>query len=138
MKASRMSGFTLIELVVFIVLIGTAAVGLIMSMRYVMPQQFAGATSTQATQIAQARMELVLAQRDVDAYEGVADPCVVGTPVAALCTNPLGFNVTVAGVSTALAWSTQTSAAYKLVTVTVKDSSNTRTLASVTSMMSNY
>lgn len=138
MRSLRKWGFTLVELLVFIVIIGAAAVGLLVTMRYVMPQQFAGATSTKAAQIAQMRMELVLAQRDADGYEGLSDPCTFGTPVVSLCTNPLGFKVTVSGVSSAVNWTVSTSAAIKVVTVTVKDSANTRTLASVTSLLSNY
>jgi len=131
-------GFTLVELLVFIVMIAVAAVGLLMSMRYAMPRSTAGATNVQAVEVAQMRMELILAQKDTDMYQYMSDPCLGGTPISTLCTNPLGFNVTVTGISSATAWTSLTSAAYKLVTVTVKDSTNTTTLASMTSLVANY
>ena len=134
----RARGFTLVELLVFIVMIAVAAVGLLMSMRYAMPRSTAGATNVQAVEVAQMRMELILAQKDTDMYQYMSDPCLGGTPVSTLCTNPLGFNVTVTGISSATAWTSLTPAAYKLITVTVKDSTNTTTLASMTSLVANY
>ncbi len=140
-RFTKWDGFTLIELVVFIVIIGVAAVGLLTSMRSLLPRTVTPATLTKAAEIAQARMELILAQRDVDGFSNFTDPCAGGTPVAAVCT-PTGFTVTVGGVSSSVQWDTvlpgsaYTTAAIRRVTVTVSD--GTRNLASVTSLLANY
>jgi type II secretory pathway pseudopilin PulG len=138
MKRGR-GGFTLVELLMLIVIISVAAVGLLIAVRNVMPRGARATTLTQAALVAQARMEHILAQKDVDAYENMADPCSGGSPPAALCANPLGFNVT-ATVATQPpnVWTCPNTALCKVVTVTVSDSTNTTTLITLRGGLAGY
>jgi type II secretory pathway pseudopilin PulG len=135
---SRLRGFTLVELVVFIVILGFAGYALFRSFGSVLPRSPTAAQLTQATQLAQERMELILAQRDVRGYSNAVDldPCNVGAP--AICTNTLGYTVTSAGTAPGapVAWNGNPTANYKLVTVTVSLAGIT--LAKQNSVLSNY
>ncbi len=145
MKSRR--GFTLIELLVLIVIISVAAVGLLIAIRNVLPRSARGATLTQAALVAQARMELYLAQKDVVAFENldtatppVSDPCSGGSAPAVLCANPQGFivNIAVTAQPPANVWGCPTPALCKVVAVTVRDSSNTTTLMTLRSGLAGY
>ena len=125
MNAARtpQCGFTLVELVVFIVIMGVAAFALARSFGSVMPRSPTPAQLAQATQLAQERMELILGQRDNPAmgYNAAElDPCKrAGPPV--ICTNTLGYAVSSTGTAAGseVAWNGNPTANYKLVTVTV-------------------
>jgi len=141
---ARSRGLTLIELVVFIVIVGIAAFALLGSFRALLPRSPTAAQLTQATQLAQERVELILGQRNSPlagrGYNNTVDldPCNVGTPN--VCTNTLGFAVTSAGTGTVpgswLQWNGNPTTNYKLVTVTVK--LGAPTLATQSAVLSNY
>ncbi len=139
---SRLRGFTLVELLVFIVILGFAAYALFRSFGSVLPRSPSAAQLTQATQLAQERMELILGQRDVQTYNNAVDldPCNrVGT-LPNVCTNTFGYAVssqgTAAAVGSWLAWNGNPTANYKLVSVTV--SLGGITLAKQSAVLSNY
>jgi len=117
-NATRARGFTLIEMVVFIVVVGVAAVALFRMFGQTMPRSPAPSQLTQATQLAQERMELILGRRGVVGYNALNDPCVGGTPPV-ICTNSYGYTVTVAGISSVVAWNGNPTTDFKLITVTV-------------------
>ena len=100
---SRLRGFTLVELLVFIVIVGFAAYALFRSFGSVLPRSPTAAQLTQAMQLAQERMELILGQRDSPlAGRGFnntvdLDPCNVGAPT--VCTNTLGYTVSSTGTA---------------------------------------
>jgi type II secretory pathway pseudopilin PulG len=142
----RRSGFTLVEVVVFMVIVGVAAFALLRSFGSVLPRGFTAAQITQASQLAQERMELILGQRAAFGYAGNStqlDPCKnVGPP--AICTATFGYAVTSLGTGTALsvptdppvAWNANPVANYKVVTVTVGLSGTQ--LAQETVVLANY
>jgi prepilin-type N-terminal cleavage/methylation domain-containing protein len=131
-------GFTLVEMVVFIVIVSLAAYALFRSFGSLLPRSPSAAQLTQATQLAQERMELILGQRDVQTYNnGVdLDPCTRGAP-ASVCAS--AFTVTSAGTAPGapVAWPPNPATAnYKLVTVTVKLGGIT--LAQQSAVLTNY
>jgi type II secretory pathway pseudopilin PulG len=144
----RIRGFTLVELVVFIVIIGFAAYALFRSFGSVLPRSPTSAQLTQAMQLAQERMELIQGQRDSPlAGRGFnntvdLDPCNVGAPT--VCTTTFGYTVTSAGTAPAPAappagptvWNGNPTTNYKLVTVTV--SLGGITLAKRSAVLSSY
>jgi type II secretory pathway pseudopilin PulG len=140
---SRLRGFTLVELLVFIVILGFAAYALFRSFGSVLPRSPTAAQLTQAMQLAQERMELIQGQRDSPlAGRGFnntvdLDPCNVGAPT--VCTTTFGYTVTSAGTAPGapVAWPPNPiTANYKLVTVTV--SLGGITLAQQSAVLSNY
>ena len=141
---ARSRGLTLIELVVFIVIVGVAAFALLGSFGAMLTRSPTAAQLTQAMQLAQERMELILGQRNSPAagrgYNNTVDldPCNVGAPT--VCTSTFGFTVSSAGTGTAPAswvqWNGNPTTSYKLVTVTVKLGGTT--LATRSAVLSNY
>jgi type II secretory pathway pseudopilin PulG len=132
-------GFTLVETLVFIVIMSFAAYALFRSFGSVLPRSPTAAQLTQATQLAQERMELIQGQRDVRGYNNLVDldPCNVGAP--SVCTTTFGYAVTSAGTASGapVAWpANPATASYKLVTVTVKLGGIT--LAQQSAVLSNY
>ncbi len=124
----RARGFSLIELVIFIVIVSIMGVALLASFSVTTRSSPDAGQMTQATQLAQERIELILAQRRAAGFAAFVDPCTFGTPPAA-CTSPAGYTVTAA---IAPNWNGDTN--YRVVTVTV-----TGTMAAtVTSLVANY
>lgn len=125
------AGFTLIEIIIFIVVAGVLAVGLAAVFSTAMRGAAEPGQLTQATQVAQERMELILAQKrrlGFAAFVAPAfDPCNV-TPGPA-CTPPAGYAV---ASSLVASWGGDTN--YKVVTVTVTGPSST----TVTAVVANY
>jgi len=127
--ARRMSGFTLVELIIFIVVSGILAVGL----AGVFSSSIRGGAEpgrlTQATQIAQERMELILAQKRRARLVGsfvFADPC----PASPVCTPvPAGYAVV---SNIAPDWNGDIN--YRLITVTVNGPAN----ATLISVVANF
>jgi prepilin-type N-terminal cleavage/methylation domain-containing protein len=115
---ARGRGFTLVEMIAFIVIVGIAAVALFQMFRQTLPRSPTPAQLIQATQLAQERMELILGRRGVVSYAALNDPCVGGTPPA-ICTNTFGYIVGVNGISSVAAWNGNPTADFKLITVTV-------------------
>jgi prepilin-type N-terminal cleavage/methylation domain-containing protein len=120
-------GLTLIELVMFLAILGVASVALFRSFGSVVPRTPTPAQLVQGAQLAQERMELILGQRQALGYGAAQlDPCKVGSP--AICSNTLGFSVTSVGTGTGasvppdppVVWNANPTANFKLVTVTVK------------------
>jgi len=123
----KTQGFSLIELIIFIVLLATGIgvlVPLITTTRYVhnIDQQ------TEAIQLAQQRMELILVQKHIKGFSSFTDPCNGGTPPPA-CTPPSGYTVT---ANIANNWGGDTN--YKVVTVNVSGIAT----ASLETLVSNY
>ncbi len=131
----RRSGFTLVEVVIFMVIVGVAAFALLRSFSSVLPRSPTAAQLTQASQIAQERIELILGRYVAAGFTAVNDPCVGGTPPA-ICTPPAGYTVTVGGITAPVAWNANPLASYKLVTVTVTLSGTQ--LAQENAVLANY
>ena len=105
-------GVSLVEVVVFIVVVGVLAAGLFSALSNSLrgtPQ--AGQTDS-ATEMAQQRMELILAQRRAVGFLNFVDPCPAAG--AAICNGPLGYSAAPANITS---WNGD--ANYKVITVTV-------------------
>jgi len=105
-------------MLVFIVIMSVAAYALFRSFGSLLPRSPSPAQLTQATQLAQERMELILGRRNVAGYAALNDPCVGGTPPA-ICTTTFGYVVNVTGVAAAVAWNANPLANFKQITVAV-------------------
>jgi prepilin-type N-terminal cleavage/methylation domain-containing protein len=124
--ARRNTGFTLIELIIFIVVAGVLAAGLAAVFSTGMRGVAAPGQLTQATQIAQERMELMLGRRRAVGFATFADPC----PGSALCTPvPAGYTV---NTNIATGWGGDPN--FKVITVTVTGPSS----AVFTALVANY
>ena len=136
LKAGR--GFTLIEIVIFIVIVGIAAVALLMTFGQTMPRSPLPAQLTVAGQLAQERMELILGRRSVVGFAGLSDPCAgaPAPPPLTICNNTYGYTVAVQGVSSAVLWNGNPAADFRLITVTV--SLNGVQLAQSDAVWANY
>jgi type II secretory pathway pseudopilin PulG len=146
---ARSGGVTLVELVVFIVIVGIAAFALVGSFGSLLPRSPTAAQLTQAMQLAQERMELILGQRDVQGYNNNNntvdfDPCKRGGTLPDVCTNTFGYTVDSDGTAPSptappagpTIWDGNPIANYKIVAVTVKLSGIT--LAKQSAVLSNY
>ena len=125
---ASMRGFSLIELVIFIVLVSIMGVALLASFSVTTRSTPDAGQVTQATQLAQERIELILAQRRTAGFAAFVDPCTFGTPPAA-CTAPAGYTVTAA---IAPNWNGDTN--YRVITVTVSGTMAT----TATVLVANY
>jgi prepilin-type N-terminal cleavage/methylation domain-containing protein len=130
------TGFSLIELVVFITVVGILAAAISTAFSTALHQQ--GTTSdvgSSAVQLAQERMELILAQRRTQGFAAFSsttfDPCTAAIPsTQPVCTViPTGYTV---GATFTDNWSGDTN--YKVVDVTVTGPSQ----ASLTALVANY
>lgn len=85
------SGFSLIEVVLMVVILAVASVGILSSFRINIMGAASARVNTTAARLAQQRMEVILAQRNVNGFAVFADPC----PAAAVCgTLPAGYAIT--------------------------------------------
>lgn len=86
-------GFSLIELIIFIAVIGILASGLLLGMNQVLGTAAQPEQNSIATQLAKERMELILGQRNTSSigYASFTDPCT--GPGPAICTLPAGFSI---------------------------------------------
>ena len=123
----KKSGFTLIELIVFIVIISIAAsilFPILLSLRFsgTLPDQ------TVAQQLARSRMELILEQRIVLGFGGLSDPCSGASPPT-ICTPPTGYTISAVIANN---WSGDTH--YQIITVQVSGKAQ----ATLTNLVANY
>ena len=124
-RAFNGGGFSLIEAVVFIVVAGVLLAGLLVAITTPLKTSPQAGQIDLATEIAQQRMELILAQRRVSGFAAFTDPC----PGPAVCTPPTGYVVT---VGIAGNWLGNTN--YKVITVDVSGTS----AVTATALVANY
>jgi type II secretory pathway pseudopilin PulG len=78
-------GFSLIELVTFILIIGIIAGGLLVGLNQSLTQSDIPRSISAASFLANARMQIILMNRSINGYTALNDPCTV-TPALAICT----------------------------------------------------
>jgi type II secretory pathway pseudopilin PulG len=85
MSKQKQYGFSIIELITFIVTIGIIVSGLLIGINQA--QRYSGIprTTPQASFLANARMQIILMNRDINGYTALNDPCTV-TPDLDICT----------------------------------------------------
>ncbi len=144
--AATQRGMTLIELIVFTVIMGIAAVALLSMYRAVLPHGTTPSQITIATQLAQERMELLLGQRDAGGYSTavLTDPCAGGTPpaicnefLAAPVPGAASYSVVAVGISPVVTWSGLSADNYRMFGVTVLGPDGGQ-LASLSAVIANY
>ena len=87
------AGVTLVELIVFIAVAALLATGLIAAFTSSMKATPVSGDVSHALQLAQERMELILAYKKSKGFAAVIDPCTLASPPMQ-CTSPAGFGVT--------------------------------------------
>ena len=119
----KQSGFSLIELVIFIVVTGLLVSGLLSAFQMVLANPLTPEKANIATELAKARMELLIAESSRVGFAAFSsDPCSSGSPPSA-CPQQSGFNISsqITDLGTR-----------KLITVTVSGESNVALSAEVT------
>lgn len=115
----KQQGITLLELVVFIVIISVAMVGLISSFNTVLKHSTEPGQRLVASALADARMNLILLQRHVHGFNNISDPC-SASPAACTALNSFA---TGAGYAVSSSITTPVSGT-AIVTVTVSGTAN--------------
>ena len=130
------SGFSLIELIVFIVVVGMLGTALFAGFSTALRQGASGPDlSISAAQLAQDRMELIIGQKRVLGFAGFTsatfDPCTSAPPsTQAVCTSlPAGYSVS---ATLSNNWGGDTN--YKVINVAVTGKSQ----ASLVALVANY
>ena len=113
-KANQV-GVTLVELIVFIVVAAMLASGLIATFSASMKATPPAGDVSQALQLAQERMELILAYKKSKGFAAMIDPCTLATPPEQCTFFPSGFNVPAATIVNNWNGSSE----YKVITVNV-------------------
>lgn len=85
MQKLEQQGFTLIEVVAFILVIGIIASGLLAGMNQALIRTTKPTSNVQASFLANARMQIILMNRELNGYTTLSDPCTT-TPALAICT----------------------------------------------------
>ena len=112
-----MHGFSLIELIVFIVVIGIAVTAISIAFSTASQNDVGANAQTTANNIAAARMEFILGQASINGYLSFSDLCAGGSPPA-VCTLPAALSAYT--VSSSIAGTTiGGDSNYKIITVTV-------------------
>jgi|GEM_PF-1628101 type II secretory pathway pseudopilin PulG len=123
----RDSGMTLIELVIFIVILAILGLTILMSLGVSLEKSPSLQQNTQALEYAQVRMDLILGQKATKGFSSFVDPCAV-SPSLAVCSSP-GYTV---ASSIANNWNGNTT--FKVITVTVTGDGR----ASLQGLVANY
>lgn len=129
-RAGAGGGFSLIEVIVFIVVLGVLLAGLVAAFSSPLRASPQAGELDLVAELAQQRMELILAQRRAAGFATFADPCVPG-PGPAVCVPPAGYAV---ASSIAAGWGADP-VNYKVVSVTVTGPSTT---AGGAALVANY
>ncbi len=129
---NRVRGFSLIELLIFIMVVGLMGVALFSAFSAALLGAGERERSVRSAQLAQERLELILAQKHAVGFAGFGaanfDPCISAPPAThATCSAiPAGYVVT---TNLAGAWGGD--ANYKVITVTVSGRGNAQLSALV-------
>lgn len=82
---TKQQGFSLIELVTFIIVIGIIASGLLVGLNQALMYSDTPRNISQASFLANARMQIIFMNRAINGYTLLNDPCTT-TPGLAICT----------------------------------------------------
>ena len=89
---SKQKGFTLIELVLFIVVIAITATAMTTAFQNILAKLPNTNRNTVAIELGQGRMEFILGQRYINGFSNYSDLCMGGSPPAVCLTLP-GYTV---------------------------------------------
>lgn len=117
----HLPGFSLIELIVFIVIIGLAVSGVFLAFSTALQKTPLVNPQTTANQLASARMDIIIGQRRIVGFSSFTDIC----PGPAVCIIPAGitgYTVT----SSITPYTVGSDSNYKLIAVTVTGPQNSK------------
>ncbi len=121
------SGFTLIEIIIFIVIIGLVANAILFAFSTSLQKIPTILQTSIASQTAKKCMEWFIGQRRLNDYSAITCP---STSVPSFCTAPAGYSLSVNISCTTI----NSDANYKTITVTVSGNGS----ASLTTLVANY
>jgi len=121
---SHQQGFTFIELVIFIVIVGILAAGLLAAFNVFLSKQPALQSTAIANSLAAQRMEIILGKKKIAGFSAYSDPC----PGPTICSVPTGFTVSSTITPN---WNSDTN--YNTITVNVTGKAN----ATLTTIVAN-
>lgn len=116
---TRVTGFTLIELTVFIVVVAIAFTAIIKAFQTILYNSPIPNRLSTAVGLAQERMDLILGQRYEYGYTNFVDPCTNASPPA-ICTPLTGYTVTATITNTTISGDSN----YKIIKVVVSGAGN--------------
>lgn len=131
MDKQASQGFSLIEVVIFIIVMAVLTAGVMRAFMVTSLYSFDLQYNAQALNLAQARMELLLGQKASIGFRRFSDPCVKGRAPAVCLTAP-GYNVT-----SSIRYDRKRGRAFKVITVVVKKPDNKRPGLTLTSLVAN-
>lgn len=120
-------GFTLIELVIFIAVLGIIGTGAIMAFNIAAYHSVDIRFALQASELAKQRMDIIIGQKHALGFTVINDPCTT-SPGLAFCQVPSGFSVTSSIVNN---WGGDSN--FKVITVTTTGLGS----ATITGLVSN-
>jgi Tfp pilus assembly protein PilW len=123
----KMRGFSLIELIVFILIISIVTAALMVSFETVLKNSPAGNRQTIAISLAEERMDLILGQKRLQGFSNFIDPCTLASPPA-ICTLPAGYSIAMPTIASV---TLNGDSNYKVITVAVSGPGNTTLIALV-------
>ena len=126
----KVKGFTLIELVIFIVITSILASTILLAFNAALRETPTARENNIATQTAKKCIEWYVGQRQLNGYTSVA----TGTTVPSFCTAPAGYTVTVNVATTTYNGDNN----YKTITVTVTGPAGIGSRDSATTLIANY
>jgi type II secretory pathway pseudopilin PulG len=124
----KQNGFNLIELALFLVILGILAISILTTADIAFQKQPTVQNEETATNLASKRMDIILGQRQIVGFSSFLDPC-VASPSLPVCTNTTGYTT-----SSSIANNWNGSSSYKVITVTVSGLGS----ATLTSLVANY
>jgi type II secretory pathway pseudopilin PulG len=110
----KSNGFTLIELIIFIIVIGLASATVLSGMDIILKTQHTTQDNDTAVQVASRCLEWYWGQNQMNGYSSITCP---STTLPSFCSAPSGFTTAVSVTCTTLY--SETSANYKTIAVAV-------------------
>lgn len=136
MKQTDQKGFTFVEMLIFIVIVGLVVAAALIPLQTILENSPNPNYQTIATALAQERMEIILAQRYINGFSSLTDPCVTSPP-AVCVTTPSGYTVTSSIANFTISFTAGGSDSnYQKAVVTVTGPNNTT--AVLTALVGNY
>jgi Tfp pilus assembly protein PilE len=130
----QQKGVSLIELIIFIIVLGMLSSGILMAFAVVLEKIPAVKKTTLATTIAQRKMERILGQKYSQGFDNVSDPCET-QPQPDICENvPVGYQIDQVDITQP--WNGDNH--HKAITVTVKTEDGSQVLSSLRTIVADY
>ncbi|OGT27062.1 MAG: hypothetical protein A3I77_02435 [Gammaproteobacteria bacterium RIFCSPLOWO2_02_FULL_42_14] len=116
-------GFTLIELVIFIVIIGFVVTSVFIAFNTTLQKTSSVNPQTTAIALASARMDIIIGSRRMNGFTGLTDPCVSGSPAVCTALSAItGYTIT----STLTPYAIGSDSNYRIINVIVTGPQNSR------------